>query len=208
MSEDTMQDVELADYLLERVASPEEVAKSAGALVGLMKEQDDLEAEKDITNDGFKKRLKKIEGGILTHRQAIERGVIHETVRAEYLWDAKEAKVTIRDPKNGEVLKERAMTAQELEARRQLHLAPAPPPDNLESFCSECTQTSRCPQHAVSAVYEKEDVGACPDDPDGVHHVGCGCDYTDEPEEIASGHDGDDPADPPPANEPGSGGGL
>ena len=49
-----------------------------------------------------------------------------------------------------------------------------------------------CATHGQAALARAEEVqaatraaaDACPDDPDGQHHVGCGCDYTspDDPE--------------------------
>jgi hypothetical protein len=56
---------------------------------------------------------------------------------------------------------------------------PDPPPDPQRTIHDHLAESGTPPTipTGIVAPAPPEDEGVCPDDPDGLHHAGCGCDY-------------------------------
>lgn len=119
---------------VKRAATEAEVAAAGHEIVRWMRDADEVAAERKEANERFKQRAEAVQLEVDRCRRAIEDGTTSEDHECEVIYDAKEARVTARRISDGAVLEDRAMTAEELDARRQLNLAPAPVPDNVEEM--------------------------------------------------------------------------
>jgi len=118
-----------------RKASDAEIADAGRELVHQMQRRDEVESDFKQTKEARKDALERVNNLIGASRATIEKAEVTEQVQCYVTFYPNEARAVVARQDNGLVLEERAMTPEELDAHRQLELAPAP--DNVAAFPSE-----------------------------------------------------------------------
>jgi hypothetical protein len=151
---------------VKRKATDAEIAVAARDLVALLRERDEKEAAFKREREEHKSALEMIDGQASAARETIEQGEVTEHHECSLVYHPDEARAVVARLDNGEILEERAMTVEELNEHRQLSLAPAPPPDNVEAFpreqCADCRAARPCPTHQTDED-PRDDDPATPD---------------------------------------------
>lgn len=122
------------ERLTTRPATDAEVAAAARDLVGVMRDRDQLdEAHKEASAE-YREQRKGYDSRISGFRKTIEEGTVEVTVVCDAAYDFDRNSVTVFRPDTGEILEERAMTAQEREQMAQ------PPLPSASRGTTEVTQ--------------------------------------------------------------------
>jgi hypothetical protein len=142
-----------------RKASDAEIADAGRELVHQMQRRDEVESDFKQTKEAHKDALERVNNLVGAARATIEKAEVTEQVPCYVTFYPNEARAVVARQDSGLVLEERAMTPEELDAHRQLELAPAP--DNVAAFPGESKDPAPDdnPLNAPEPVEEEDDDG-------------------------------------------------